>query len=284
MKSGGRVRTGSTRMTRHMTYLKQIFLVTAALTASVLTSCQIQQISYGRDVPPSAVVRNGVVVTLNDQKLTLLRNGKKVKDYKVSTSKFGIGNTTGSRRTPTGIHAVSQKTGEGQPKGMVFKGCRPTGEVVPVDAYGRDPVVTRVIQLAGLEDKNSSTHRRRIYIHGTPEERKIGHPASYGCIRMKSDDIVDLYRRVNRGTPVAIEMCSQKTYLAAEERENIAQILIPQTTINSLPTDGLRFRPSYRSRSRSRASRSRVARTSRSSARRTKARVATRSTRSRKRR
>ena len=266
-----------------MAYLKQIFTATAALAATVLTSCQLQRISYGRDIPPSAVVRNGVVVTLNDQKLTLLQNGKKVKDYKVSTSKFGIGNASGSRRTPTGIHAVSQKTGEGQPKGMVFKGCRPTGEVVPVDASGRDPVVTRVIQLAGLEDKNSSTHRRRIYIHGTPEERKIGRPASYGCIRMKSDDIVDLYRRVNRGTPVAIEMCSQKTYLAAEQKENIAQILIPQSTINNLPTDSLRFRPSYRSRSR--ASRSRVART-RSNARRTKAksRVASRSTRSRKRR
>ena len=272
------------RTTGHMTFSKQIFLAAAALAATLLASCQ--RMTYGRDIPPTAVVRNGVVVTLHDQKLTLLHNGKKVKDYKVSTSKFGIGNTSGSRRTPTGIHAVSQKTGEGQPKGMVFKGCRPTGEVVPVDASGRDPVVTRVIQLAGLENKNSSTHRRRIYIHGTPEERKIGHPASYGCIRMKSDDIVDLFRRVSRGTPVDIEMCSQKTYLAAEKKENVAQILIPQSAINDLPTDSLRFRPAYRSSRRTTARRSgRMART-RSSAGRSKAktRVASRSTRSRKRR
>ena len=269
-----------------MTFHKQISIAAAALAATLLASCQ--RMTYGRDIPPTAVVRNGVVVTLHDQKLTLLHNGRKVKDYKVSTSKFGIGNTSGSRRTPTGIHAVSQKTGEGQPKGMVFKGCRPTGEVVPVDASGRDPVVTRVIQLAGLENRNSSTHSRRIYIHGTPEERKIGRPASYGCIRMKSDDIVDLFRRVGRGTPVDIEMCSQKTYLAAEKKENVAQILIPQSAINDLPTDSLRFRPAYRSSRRSSARRTgRMART-RSSAGRSKAkaktRVASRSTRTRKRR
>ena len=247
-----------------MNHTKQIFAAATALAAVLLSSCQFQNYSYGKDIPPKAVVRNGVVVTLNDQKLTLVQNGKKVKDYKVSTSKFGIGNSKGSRRTPTGIHAVSQKTGDGQPKGMVFKGCRPTGEVVPVDAYGRDPVVTRVIQLAGLERKNSSTHSRRIYIHGTPEERKIGRPASYGCIRMKSDDIVDLYRRVNRGTPVAIEMCSQKTYMEAEQKPNIGRIVVPQSVVAKLPTDSMRFRPGRRSYHRA----SRYARTRSSRAKR----------------
>ncbi|MDO5449354.1 MAG: L,D-transpeptidase [Akkermansia sp.] len=234
-----------------MNTFHKMMLAAAAASAALLSSCQVQTaISYGKDIPPRAVVRDGIVVTLHDQKLTLVRGGKKVKDYRVSTSKFGIGNTHGSRRTPTGIHAVSQKTGEGQPKGMVFKGCRPTGEVVPVDASGRDPVVTRVIQLAGLEPKNSSTHARRIYIHGTPEERKIGHPASYGCIRMKSDDVVDLYRRVGRGTAVAIEMCSQKTYLEAEEKQGVSRVVIPDSVVQKLPTDGLRFRPTttYRSR------------------------------------
>lgn len=266
-----------------MNFLKQTFAAMAALAAVLLTSCQIQsQITYGRDVPPSAVVKNGVVVTLHDQKLTLVRNGKKVKDYKVSTSKFGIGSRSGSRRTPTGIHAVSQKTGAGQPKGMVFKGCRPTGEVVPVDASGRDPVVTRVIQLAGLEPKNSSTHSRRIYIHGTPEERKIGRPASYGCIRMKSDDIMDLFTRVTRGTPVAIEMCSQDTYLEAEKKKGISQVVIPESVVKNLPTDSLRLRPSCRSGRRSYSRKSRMARSRSSSSSSSKRRLA--STRSRKRR
>ena len=138
---------------------------------------------------------------------------------------------------------------------MVFKGCKPTGEVVDVDAAGRDPVVTRVIQLAGLENDNRSTHRRRIYIHGTPEERYIGQPASYGCIRMKSDDIVDLFGRVHRGMPVAIESCTQATYLAAEQDFSKGSIQVPREAVAKLPVDGLKPTHRYRARKMSRWSR-----------------------------
>ena len=202
-----------------------------------------QAYTAGPDTPPRAVVRDGVAITLRDQKLTYFRNGKKVKDYKISSSKFGIGSTYGSNRTPLGVHAVNKKVGDGQPKGMVFKACRPTGEVVPIDASGRDPIVTRVIQIAGLEGFNGNSHTRRIYIHGTPEESKIGRPASYGCIRMRSDDVTDLYRRVYRGMPVAIERCSQTAYLAAQKNKKAARISIPTEIVAKLPTDDVQFRP-----------------------------------------
>ena len=187
----------------------------------------------GSDVPPRAVVRDGVAITLRDQKLTVFRKGKKVKDYRISSSKFGMGSSSGSNRTPLGIHAVTRKVGDGQPNGMVFKGCRPTGEVVAADT-GRDPIVTRVIQLAGLESFNRNSHNRHIYIHGTPEERLIGRPASYGCIRMRSKDVVDLYPHVYRGMPVAIESCSQSTYLKAEH-QNTRSIVIPPDVVARLP-------------------------------------------------
>lgn len=209
---------------------------------------------YAEDISPQAVVRDGLAVTLSDQKITLFKEGKKVKDYSISSSKFGIGNVNGSWCTPLGIHAISQKNGAGQPSGMVFKGCKPTGEVVDVDAAGRDPVVTRVIQLAGLERNNRSTHYRRIYIHGTPEERYIGRPASYGCIRMKSDDIVDLFGLVHRGMPVAIESCTQDTYMKAAQDYTKGSIMIPKEAIARLPVDGLRPTQRYRARS-SRSSR-----------------------------
>lgn len=233
----------------------------------LLTSCSLFHSSkrlYAEDIPPKAVVRDGVAVTLSDQKLTIFKEGKKVKDYSISSSKFGIGNAKGSNRTPLGIHAISQKNGEGQPQGMVFKGCKPTGEVVDVDAEGRDPVVTRVIQLAGLESDNRSTHRRRIYIHGTPEERYIGRPASYGCIRMKSDDIVDLFGRVHRGMPVAIESCTQETYLKAEQDASKGSIQVPKSAVAKLPVDGLRPTHRYRARRSGRwSSRNRMASSSR---------------------
>lgn len=223
-----------------------------AVLCSALVSCshfrKEKKVLYAEDIPPRSVVRDGVAVTLSDQKLTVFQGGKKVKDYSISSSKFGIGNKNGSHRTPLGIHAVSQKNGDGQPSGMVFKGCRPTGEVVDVDAAGRDPVVTRVIQLAGLESDNRSTHHRRIYIHGTPEERYIGQPASYGCIRMKSNDIVDLFGRVHRGMPVVIESCTQETYIKAEKDYTKGSIYIPKEMVSRLPVDGLRPTHRYRAR------------------------------------
>lgn len=242
------------------------FICLLAVLCTMLSSCarfqKQKQRLYAEDIPPQAVVRDGLAVTLSDQKITLFKEGKKVKDYSISSSKYGIGNENGSCRTPLGIHAISQKNGAGQPTGMVFKGCKPTGEVVDVDAAGRDPVVTRVIQLAGLERNNRSTHNRRIYIHGTPEERYIGQPASYGCIRMKSDDIVDLFGRVHRGMPVAIESCTQDTYMKAEQDYTKGSIMVPKEAVAKLPVDGLRPTHRYRARgSRSKWSRREIAST-----------------------
>ncbi|MCI0467233.1 MAG: L,D-transpeptidase [Beijerinckiaceae bacterium] len=43
-----------------------------------------------------------------------------------------------------------------------------------------------------------------VAIHGTSPgmRRSVGTAASYGCIRMYNEDVVDLYRRVEIGTPV----------------------------------------------------------------------------------
>jgi L,D-transpeptidase catalytic domain len=76
--------------------------------------------------------------------------------------------------------------------------------VIPVDAPGRDPIVTRILWLRGKERQNANAYRRTIYIHGTPEERNIGKRASYGCIRMRSSDIIKLYDLVGAGAEVTI--------------------------------------------------------------------------------
>ena len=39
-------------------------------------------------------------------------------------------------------------------------------------------------------------------IHGTPKRWSIGRAVSNGCIRMRNEDVVDLYERVHLGTPV----------------------------------------------------------------------------------
>jgi lipoprotein-anchoring transpeptidase ErfK/SrfK len=156
------------------------------------------QVATGLEVP------NGVIISVRDQKLMLLQNGAKVATYPVSTSKFGMGDAWGRMTTPLGYLAVAQKIGDHAPTGAVFHNRRFTGEILGPNAPGRDPVITRIIWLRGLESQNAHAFSRCIYIHGTPEEKLIGRPASYGCIRMKSSDVTSLYNQLPLGALVQI--------------------------------------------------------------------------------
>ena len=147
---------------------------------------------------------NQLIISVRDQKLVLLRNGSKVATYPVSTSMFGLGDAWGRMTTPLGYLAVEKKIGDNVPVGAVFHKRRLTGEVLQPNAPGRDPITTRIIWLRGLEAQNAHAYQRCIYIHGTPEETKIGRPASYGCIRMKSKDVAELYDQVPLGAVVQI--------------------------------------------------------------------------------
>ena len=149
-------------------------------------------------------VDHHIVVSVRDQKLALIEKGNLVATYPVSTSKFGLSDRPGSFGTPLGELEIADKIGDGAPAGAVFKDRRRTGEVIPANAPGRDPIVTRIIWLRGREASNANAFRRDIYIHGTPEERNIGRPASYGCIRMRSVDIINLYSQVGQGAQVSI--------------------------------------------------------------------------------
>lgn len=173
--------------------LRLNLLAIAGISAFGLSSC-----GGGRDT------RNKMIVSVRDQRMMLTRDGKPVKVYPVSTSKFGVGDIPGTNRTPLGRMEVAKKIGSSARKGTVFKYRRPTGEVLKPNAPGRDPIVTRILWLKGRERHNRNAYRRFIYIHGTPEEYRLGQPASYGCIRMGSGDVVDLYRRIGLGAEVKV--------------------------------------------------------------------------------
>ncbi|HEY4258469.1 MAG TPA: L,D-transpeptidase [Candidatus Udaeobacter sp.] len=148
--------------------------------------------------------RHQIVISTREQKLALLDRGNVMAIYPVSTSKFGLGDWRGSRFTPLGQLQIAEKIGDNAPAGTVFKDRRRTGEIVLPDSPGRDPIVTRILWLRGLEPQNANALTRDIYIHGTPEEWRIGTPASYGCIRMRSSDIINLYDIVGVGAVVTI--------------------------------------------------------------------------------
>src|SRR5256886_12263144 len=150
------------------------------------------------------LVQPNVIVSVRDQKLMLLDIGGNAAVYPVSTSKFGLGDRWGSLATPLGLLQVAQKIGDRAPVGAVFHNRRWTGEILRPNTPGRDPVMTRIIWLRGLEISNAHAFRRCIYIHGTNEENLLGRPASFGCIRMRSSDVAALYNQLPLGTPVEI--------------------------------------------------------------------------------
>ena len=144
-----------------------------------------------------------IAISVREQRLTLKCGRKKVAAYPVSTSRFGLGSKEGSFKTPTGKFRIAERIGDGMPSGTVFKSRRPvkaTAKMLRED----DLVMTRILWLDGLEPRNANTHDRYVYIHGTNHEEELGTPASHGCIRMRNADVIELFDRVEEGTPVEI--------------------------------------------------------------------------------
>ena len=156
-----------------------------------------------------------IIVSVPDQRLAVVENGACIAQYPVSTSKFGVGDRPRSYATPLGMLQVAAKVGGNAPVGSVFRGQRRTGEVLRPNAPGRDPIVTRILHLRGLEAQNARAFGRGIYIHGTAEENRIGRPASYGCIRMRSRDVVRVFDAVPVGTRVEIVNTRMRRVLPA---------------------------------------------------------------------
>ena len=169
---------------------------------SIHLACLLVTFFLGSCAAPDT--RHQIVISAREQKLALLDRGNLMAIYPVSTSKFGLGDRPGSYWTPLGKFEIAKKIGDNAPPGAVFKDRRRTGEIVVPDSPGRDPIVTRILWLSGREAQNANAFARNIYIHGTPEERNIGLPVSYGCIRMRSSDIISLYQIVGWGAEVTI--------------------------------------------------------------------------------
>ncbi|MBL9131738.1 MAG: L,D-transpeptidase [Verrucomicrobiaceae bacterium] len=178
-----------------MKTISSLLRLSSALAAATL----LCQCTAGKVTRPDVVV-----VSVKDQRMGLYEGGELKKKYKVSTSKFGLGSAPGSYQTPLGRHQIVSKIGEGLPTGAVLKGRSWNGEVLTPNAPGRDPVVSRILWLSGREKTNRNTQNRLIYIHGTPEERSLGRPASYGCIRMGMKDVISAFGEIPVGTQVVI--------------------------------------------------------------------------------
>jgi hypothetical protein len=167
--------------------------------------------------------RPEIIVSVADQELAFIAWGRVVKHFPISTSKFGTGDAVGSYRTPLGETFVSAKIGDGLPAGAVIKNRNATGEIVQANAPGRDAIVSRVIWLRGMDRTTANTRDRCIYIHGPAEEQRIGRRASYGCIRMRSKDVIALYSLIHVGDHVRITDQRIGKFLPVEEPSLLAR-------------------------------------------------------------
>lgn len=144
-----------------------------------------------------------IEISISNQNLKLYQGDELVMRYLISTAANGVGFEDGSYCTPTGNFEIREKIGDGQAQGTIFKAREPVG-VWFGEPRDEDLVLTRIIRLHGLDVKNSNTMERYIYIHGTNHEDLLGYPASCGCVRMRNDDVIDLFDRVKLGDSVKI--------------------------------------------------------------------------------
>ena len=162
----------------------------------------------------SLVYAQEIEISISKQKLFLTNNDGLVKEYNISSSVYGEGSLEGSYKTPLGRHIVKKMIGEDVPYGGRLIGRVYQGEIFPI--YLQDNVIvqedvvqSRIIWLDGLEEgvnkgAGIDSFQRYIYIHGTPEEWRLGQKASKGCIRMSNKDVIELYSLIKAGTLVNI--------------------------------------------------------------------------------
>ncbi|MCB1824438.1 MAG: L,D-transpeptidase [Candidatus Competibacteraceae bacterium] len=172
------------------------------------------QLATGPPSLPDLVVSERLIrISIPEQRLTLLEANGATMAYPVSTARNGPGERRGSGCTPRGWHRIRIRVGAGLPLNTVFVGRRPTGELYGSDLAvrhsGRDWILTRILWLTGLEPGYNrggecDTLRRFIYIHGCPDTAPMGVPLSHGCIRMRNQDLLELFERVAAGDRVFI--------------------------------------------------------------------------------
>ncbi len=152
-------------------------------------------------------------ISIAAQHLELFAAQRCIASYPISSAKNGVGEQRNSGCTPRGWHRIRIKIGADLPINAVFVGRRFTGEVyspqLALDYPQRDWILTRILWLTGMESGfnrggNCDTLRRFIYIHGCPESEGIGIPASHGCIRMRNQDLLELFAQVAAGDKVWI--------------------------------------------------------------------------------
>lgn len=155
-----------------------------------------------------------IIINIASQSLFAYDGDQLIFSYLVSTASAGPGEQKNSGCTPRGKHVIRAKIGVKAPINTVFVGRRPTGEIYSealADTFPkRDWILSRIMWLSGVEVGknrlgNQDTMQRYVYLHGTPDKEVMGKPGSHGCIRMRNNEIIELFDWAAVGCSVSIE-------------------------------------------------------------------------------
>ncbi|WP_271892837.1 L,D-transpeptidase [Candidatus Phyllobacterium onerii] len=131
-----------------------------------------------------------IVINTSQRFLYLVEAGGTAQRYGVGVGKEGFG--------WSGTNAISRKAEwpDWNPPAQMIERERLKGRIIPAHMEGgvANPLGARALYLG------STLYR----IHGTNAPWTIGHSVSSGCIRMRNEDVTDLYERVNVGTKVIV--------------------------------------------------------------------------------
>lgn len=131
-----------------------------------------------------------IVIDTNNRFLYLVMSGGKARRYGVGVGKPGF--------EWAGVHKVTRKSEwpEWTPPSEMISREAAKGHYLParMDGGPANPLGARAMYLG------SSLYR----IHGTNAPWTIGSAVSSGCIRLRNEDVVDLYDRVKVGTRVIV--------------------------------------------------------------------------------
>ena len=131
-----------------------------------------------------------IIIDTNLNFLYLVETGGKARRYGVGTGKPGF--------EWSGTHSISQKKQwpDWRPPAEMITREAAKGHYLPTYMAGgpENPLGARALYLG------STLYR----IHGTNQPWTIGRAVSSGCIRMRNEDVIDLYERVGVGTKVVV--------------------------------------------------------------------------------
>ncbi len=157
----------------------------------------VELIQVSNDIENANLIKRGdrlrilkgdfsITVSKTENELHLWLDGEFFKRYEVGTGKFG--------RTPEGTFKITKKI----PNPPWY---RPDGKLIQ---FGEDENILGTRWMT-LEATGDTPDARGYGIHGTWEPDSVGKAESAGCVRMRNEEVEELFILVPRGTPVTIK-------------------------------------------------------------------------------